>query len=165
MRSLKIEQLTPEAFAPFGDVVACQGHHPVMINEGTTQRFHDLAHVEFAGDGTTTLISIFIGQPRAMPVAVKMMERHPLGSQCFMPLQQQDYLVVVAEGESAPAPETLRAFAAGGAQGVNYHRGVWHHPLLVLEADSSFLVVDRGGPGDNLEEHFFSGGPVAMLGV
>jgi len=154
-RILEPVALTAEAFAPFGDVISTRDAEVLSINEGTTQRFHDLAEVQ-TGDGGHSLINIFRGQPRPDPIEIKMMENHPLGSQAFMPLQALPYLVVVARAGSAPGPGDLVAFDAGPRQGVNYHAGVWHHPLLVLQPDHDFLVIDRGGPGDNLQEHRFS---------
>ena len=127
-----------------------------MINEGTTTRFHDLARVDLGPEGRT-LINVFRGQPRPKPIDIRMMERHPLGTQAFIPLQDRPWLVVVAPPGKDPSPTTLRAFRAHGRQGVNYHKGVWHHPLLVLSPAHDFLVVDRGGPGDNCDEIWFEG--------
>lgn len=152
--TLRPVPLTRAAFALFGDVIETDGAHHYTINEGTTERYHDLAKVEIAGEAARSLINIFVGQPRPRPLEIKLVERHPLGSQAFIPLQEQDYLVVVAES-AADGPGKLHAFRATGRQGINYHRNVWHHPLLVLEPDSRFLVVDRGGAGKNLEEFEF----------
>lgn len=149
---LRPEPLTRAAFAPFGDVIEAEGAAGYPINEGTTFRFHDLARVD-VGDARP-IVSIFRGQPRPPPLAVRMLERHPLGSQAFMPLQPRDWFVVVAPPGEVPEPERLRAFRASGSQGVNYAPGVWHHPLLVLWPDSDFLVIDRAGE-DNLEEFSF----------
>jgi len=154
-RALSPSPLTKQAFAPFGDVITTDGATELSINEGTTTRFHDLAEVDTAADGGRPLISIFRGQPRSRPVPLYMMERHLIGSQAFYPLQNRPWLVVVAERRDSVAPEDLRVFLAQGHQGVNYHRGVWHHPLLVLEPDSDFLIVDRGGTGMDLEEFWF----------
>lgn len=152
MTPLPVEPLTREAFAPFGEVIAADAaarHYP--INQGTTERYHDLATVDVGAEGGRTLVNIFRGQPRALPFEVRMMERHPLGSQAFIPLGRFPYLVVVAPpGELDP--EALRAFLATGGQGVNYARGTWHHPLLALGEVCDFLVVDRGGGGHNLDE-------------
>ena len=146
---LVIEPLTPEAFAPFGEVIAPEAARRVFpINGGNTQRFHDLAAVECEGDGARVGISLFRGQPRTMPFTVTMLERHPLGSQAFVPLSRTPYLIVVSTSPDA----TPRAFFARDGQGVNYRRGTWHHPLLALDAVSDFLVVDRIGPGNNCEE-------------
>ncbi len=93
-----------------------------------------------------------------------MVERHPLASQAFYPLRDADWFIVVAPAGEAPDVGTLRAFHATGRQGVNYHRGVWHHPLLVLEPDHDFLVVDRGGPGENCDEVWFDGA-IAQIAV
>jgi ureidoglycolate lyase len=153
---VEVRPLTRRVFAAYGEVVETAGAAHYPINEGAAERFHDLARVDVEGRGCRVLINIFIGQKQPLPIMIRMMERHPLGTQCFMPLREQNYLVVVADGEAAPEPGSLRAFLAQGTQGVNYHRNVWHHPLLVLEADSPFLVIDRGGEGNNLEEAYFA---------
>ncbi|MEK6425516.1 MAG: ureidoglycolate lyase [Burkholderia gladioli] len=151
MKTLTIEALTREAFAPFGDVIETAGAKQIPINLGTTIRFHDLARVDVSDEGGRTLVNLFRGQPRALPFEVTMLERHPLGSQAFLPLSTQPYLVVVAPaGELDPA--RIRAFVSSGWQGVNYAKGVWHHPLIALNDVSDFIVVDRGGDGLNLNE-------------
>jgi ureidoglycolate lyase len=162
---LKPQPLTRAAFAPYGDVIEMEGAHHYPINENTTERYHDLAAVDVAAESGRPLINFFRGQPRPRPIAIRLMERHPLGSQAFYPLQDRDYLVVVADPREKLAPATLRAFSATGRQGVNYARNVWHHPLLVLEPDSDFLVVDRGGAGENLDEAWFAESEKVFLEV
>jgi len=149
--TLAIEPLTRDAFAPFGDVIELAGAQQVPINLGTTIRFHDLARIDVADEGGRPLVNVFRGEPRALPFEVTMMERHPLGSQAFVPLAHRPYLIVVAPAGEL-APERIRAFVTRGWQGVNYAKGVWHHPLLALGDVSDFLVVDRGGAGLNLHE-------------
>ena len=152
MNALAVQALTVAAFAPFGEVLACEGARHYPINDGTTERYDDLARID-AGPGGRPIVSIFRGQPRAFPLCIAMMERHPLGSQTFMPLQRSPYLVVVAEpGSPDSQPGRLHAFLARGDQGVNYAPGVWHFPLIALDAVSDFLVIDRRGPGDNCDE-------------
>ncbi|HVE08318.1 MAG TPA: ureidoglycolate lyase [Paraburkholderia sp.] len=149
--TLAIEPLTRAAFAPFGDVIELDGAKQIPINLGTTIRYHDLANVDVGEQGGRALVNLFRGQPRTLPFEVKMLERHPLGSQAFIPLNDKPYLVVVAPaGELDPA--AIRAFVTSGWQGVNYAKGVWHHPLLALAEVSDFIVVDRGGEGLNLHE-------------
>ena len=126
-----------------------------MINEGTTERFHALAHADVSAEGGAAILSIFRAKRRVFPFTVRMLERHPLGSQAFYPLSDDDWLVVVGEGTERPDPAALRCFRATGRQGVNYVRNAWHHPVLALQPQQSFLVVDRDGAGNNLEEHFF----------
>lgn len=150
-RLLAVEPLTRAAFAPFGDVVSLDGARHFPINGGTTERFHDLATIDVAADGGRPLISVFRGQPRALPLEVTMMERHPLGSQAFVPLGNVRYLVVVAPAGPFDI-ERMRAFSVDGRMGVNYARGVWHHPLIALDTVSDFLVVDRGGSQPNCDE-------------
>jgi ureidoglycolate lyase len=151
---LDIQPLTKTAFAPFGDVIEADPATMRYINGGTTERFHALATAEAAGEGARVIINLFRGQPRAFPYEIGMMERHPFGSQSFSPLSGRPFLVVVSEDQDGK-PGRPQVFLAHGDQGVNYRRNVWHHPLLVLGQSSDFLVVDRDGPGDNLQEHFF----------
>lgn len=160
--TLPVEPLSAEAFAPFGDVIEPADAQRLLINEGTTVRFHDLAAVDVGRGGGRPLISIFRARPRPVPIAIRMVERHPLGSQAFFPLAPHSWLVVVCRGEPVPEPATLRCFLATGGQGVNYRPNAWHHPLLVLQPQD-FLVVDRGGPGDNLEEFRFAGAGAASV--
>lgn len=155
VETLVVEPLTKEAFAPFGDVIETEGAELRLINNGTTERYHDLARVEAAGSEARVLVNIFRGQSFEAPIDIVMMERHPFGSQAFIPLNGRPFLVVVAE-DAGSKPARPRVFLARGDQGVNYLRNAWHHPLLALEQKSDFLVVDRAGKEDNLQEFFFS---------
>lgn len=152
---LDVEPLTKAAFAPFGDVIEVEGAERRLINNGTTERFHDLAKVEASGTNGRVLINIFRGQSFSLPVDIVMLERHPFGSQAFVPLNGRPFLVVVAEDDNGK-PAKPRAFLANGDQGVNYWRNVWHHPLVALEQTSDFLIVDRAGDENNLEEYFLT---------
>ncbi|WP_063533245.1 ureidoglycolate lyase [Burkholderia sp. MSMB1589WGS] len=151
MKTLAIEPLTRAAFAPFGDVIETAGAKQIPINLGTTMRFHDLAKIDVVDEGGRPLVNLFRGQPRALPFEVTMLERHPLGSQAFIPLTDRPYIVVVAPAGDLD-PSKIRAFVTSGWQGVNYAKGVWHHPLIALGDVSDFIVVDRGGDGGNLNE-------------
>jgi ureidoglycolate lyase len=153
---IKARPLSKTAFADFGDVIETRDAEQRLINTGTTTRFHNLAGIDVADQDGRPLISIFRGQPFVFPVSVAMMERHPLGSQAFFPLANRPFLVIVAPDEDG-RPGTPAAFLANGDQGVNYGKNVWHHPLLTLDAISDFLVVDRGGPGANLQEYRYPG--------
>ena len=144
-RLLTIEPLTREAFAPFGTIIEADPATMRYINGGNTERFHGLARADVVGEGANVIINIFRGQPRAFPYVVNMMERHPL-----------PHAEGRGHGEDEDGrPGTPRVFQAGGRQGVNYGRNVWHHPLMSIGAVSDFLIVDREGPGNNLEEYFY----------
>ncbi len=147
---LDVRKLTREAFGPFGEVMETDGAEVRLINGGTTERFHALAQAQ-TGEGAA-IVSIFRGQPRRFPYSLTMMERHPLGSQAFYPLQDRPWLVVAAQDVDG-RPGVPAVFLASGAQGVNYRANVWHHPLMALDSVSDFLVVDREGEGNNLEEY------------
>ena len=154
MGTIIIEPLSAAAFAPFGQVIETAGAHHYPINNGMTERYHDLARIELGGSQPRPLISIFHGRPYALPLALTLVERHPLGSQAFYPLSTSPWLVITAEDESGH-PTRLRAFAPAPGQGVNIAMNTWHGVLTPLENEADFLVVDRGGEGNNLEEYHF----------
>lgn len=148
------EPLTAEAFRPFGDVL-CLGPAPdKVINQGLCGRHHDLATLDF-GPGGRAGISLFDAEPRALPYRLEMVERHPEGSQAFLPMTQSPFLVIVAPDE-AGRPGAPRAFLTDPGQGVNYARGTWHGVLTPLAAPGLFAVVDRIGDTANLQEHWFA---------
>lgn len=146
--------LTADAFAEFGEVIEASGT-PDLINDGTAQQFADLATIDVAAGGGRSHLSIYRSTPRELPLPIRMLERHPLSSQLFMPLSGQAFLMVVAPAGRNPEPSALRAFVTNGRQGINYRRGTWHHPLIALASACDFLVVDREGEGRNCDEFPF----------
>ncbi len=152
--TLPIRPLTCTAFAPFGDVIDMDEAKSFPINAGKCTRHHDLARVEASGPGARVLISLLRGEPYDLPLTLTMVERHPLGSQAFVPLTRNTFLVVVASDEGG-RPGRPIAFETAPGQGVNIARNVWHGILTPLHGVSDFVVIDRGGEGCNLEEHFF----------
>ncbi len=151
---LRPEPLTRRAFLPFGDVLETDGVNPELINFGHTKKFGGLAQVTVA-DGGHTQLSIYRSNAIKLPFRVRLMECHPLGSQAFYPLHDQPFPVVVAAAGGTPGPGDIRVFLTNGRQGINIHAGVWHHYQLTLGQDSDYLVFDRGGPGENYQEHRF----------
>jgi ureidoglycolate lyase len=156
--TLKPLPLTAERFAAYGDVIAASSEVKEAMNEARFDRFSDLARLDVdARSGGRVAVSIVrCRAPTSLPYRFDMIERHPLGSQAFVPLNEQPFIVVVAPaGESAEAGD-LRAFVTNGHQGINYLRGVWHMPLIALEAGQEFLVVDRAGEGANCDQVILS---------
>lgn len=149
--ALTVQPLTPAAFAPFGSVLQLDGAEPRLINEGGCTRFHALARLETLGEGAQAVVSLFRAEPAKLPLRLAMMERHPLGSQAFWPLSDGEWLVAVAPDRDGQ-PGVPIMFRSRADQGVCYAPNVWHHPLIALGTTSDFLVVDRDGPGSNLEE-------------
>lgn len=148
-RTITTEPLTSKEFAPFGEVLEAVGTPDKLINQGMCGRFHDRAKLDFSD--ARAGISIFHAQPRSFPYTLDLVERHPDGSQAFIPMTEHPFLVIVSTGPDA----TPRAFLTNGAQGINLHRGVWHGVLTPLHAPGLFAVVDRIGSTPNLEEHYF----------
>lgn len=150
---IPIEALSASLFQPFGNVISvASGRRQLSINQGYAERFDDLARIDVSREGGAPRLSIFRALPRELPMSLSLMERHPLGSQAFMPLQAQPFLVAVCVGGDEPDLATLRVFRAAPGQGVNYAAGTWHHPLLALHTVCDFLVIDRGGPLPNCDE-------------
>ena len=149
---LRVHPLSSEAFSAFGDILEVQDKPTVMINQGNCARYTDLATLDFA-DGRAG-ISIFHAKPYTSPLSLAMVERHPEGSQAFVPLTEDPFLVMVAEDENG-RPGEPRVFLTNGRQGVNYYRNTWHGVLTPLQGTGLFAVVDRIGDGKNLEEHWF----------
>ena len=151
-RPLIPQPLTAAAFAPFGEVIEVSGDPDKIINQGMCGRHHDLAKLDFA-DGQAG-ISLFDAKARSFPHIVDMVERHPDGSQAFIPVSGVPMLVIVAEDQDG-VPVNLLAFVSQPGQSINLHRGVWHGVLAPIEKPGQFIVIDRIGDGSNLQEHWF----------
>ncbi len=151
---ITLQPLTQAAFAPFGDVLKATGEPDKIINAGMCGRFHDLARLDFTGTNARAGISLFRSRARSLPYTLDMMERHPLGSQAFLPMSPDPFMVIVAP-DDAGQPGTPLAFLTTPGQGVNYHRNTWHGVLTPLVDNALFAVVDRIGVGSNLEEFVF----------
>lgn len=152
--TLQTQPLSQDAFAPFGDILEIGDKPDMIINQGLCGRFHDLAKIDFVGDDATAGISLFKSEARSLPYRLDMMERHPLGSQAFIPMTAHPFLTIVAPDMDGK-PGTPLAFITSPGQGVNYHRNTWHGVLTPLSEPGLFAVVDRIGDGKNLEEHWF----------
>lgn len=149
---ITIEPISAEVFAPFGEVLECRGDADKIINQGNCGRFNDLAELDFS-DGRAGL-SLFEAKLRSLPLTLDMMERHPDGSQAFIPMDAVSFLVVVAKDDDGK-PGVPLAFRTGVGQAINFRRNIWHGVLTPLEGNGLFAVVDRIGNGANLEEHWF----------
>ena len=141
--------ITKENFSKFGDMITTADIKPIEINEGYAKRFDGIANLNTSKDNGETTISIFSALKRSFPMKIDMMEKHPLGSQAFIPMKQTTFLVLVAPEGNKPDLNKIEAFVVPQEIGVNYNPGTWHFPLIATE-DMNFLVVDRKGSGDNL---------------
>jgi len=152
--TVKPIKITRENFSDFGDVISSENIKPIDINAGYAKRFDDLANVNTLKDEGKTIVSIFSAMKRVFPMKIDMMEKHPLGSQAFMPMKETTFLAFVAPPGDLPEINKIKSFIVPPKNGINYKPGVWHFPLISTE-DTSFLVIDRKGSGDNLIIHNF----------
>ena len=153
MRDIFIHQLTDASFAAFGDIITLKNTPDKLINQGLCGRHHDLANLDFGPEGSAG-ISLFNAMPNSLPYQLELVERHPEGSQAFIPMTQNPFLVIVAPNENGTPGRPL-AFRTAPGQGINFHRNVWHGVLTPLFAPGLFAVVDRIGNSTNLEEYWF----------
>ncbi len=151
-RQIAIEPISADAFSTYGDLIQFEGEPDKIINQGQCERYHDRALLDFS-DGRAG-ISLFNANPRSLPYQLDMVERHPEGSQAFVPMTYQPFLVVVAD-DADGKPSQPRAFMTKPGQVINYHKGTWHGVLTPLHGPGLFAVVDRIGDGSNLEEYWF----------
>ena len=147
-----IQPISAEAFAPFGEVIEVAGAPDKIINQGQCGRYHDRASLDFV-DGSAG-VSLFNANPRTLPYTLDLVERHPEGSQLFIPMTEHPFLVIVAPDQGGTPGRPL-AFETKPGQAINFHRGTWHGVLTPLHAPGLFAVVDRIGDGANLQEHWF----------
>jgi ureidoglycolate lyase len=150
-RTIHTKPLTVASFSPYGNVLQLKESPDKLINQGLCGRHHDLAALDFS-DGRAG-ISLFDAEPRNLPYRLDMMERHPAGSQAFIPMSMTSYLVIVAP-DADGMPGQPEAFLTKPGQGINLHRNTWHGVLPPLQAPGLFAVIDRIGDGDNLQEHW-----------
>jgi ureidoglycolate lyase len=148
-KKLTLRPLTDAAFAPFGEVIQKQGHHATEINDGITRKYANLAQIEVDQKETNPAIHIYRSRPISLPFRIEGMEKHPSWSQTFMPLHNRPFPIVVAPPSEQLDIDSIRGFFTNGEQGINLHKGVWHHYQLTLEQSSDYLVIDAGRPGDD----------------
>ena len=151
MKNLKINPklITKENFKNYGDMITTTDIKPLEINNGYAKRYNEIAKLDTKKENGDTTISIFSALKRSFPMKIDMMEKHPLGSQAFIPMKETTFLSFVALGGDEPDLTQVGAFIIPKGIGINYNPGVWHFPLISTE-DMNFLVVDRKGSGNNL---------------
>lgn len=164
MKTLNIEPLTAESFKSFGDVIETLPKPSFTINDGMADRHHALATVQTDSEGEA-IISLIHSRQYNLPFYISMVERHPLGSQAFIPLNDTPFIVVVAPQGENVSSEAVIAFKTNGQQGVNYHAGVWHGLLATPFGETTFVCVDRAGEGNNCEEIHFPEHEILLLDI
>jgi ureidoglycolate lyase len=157
LKSLTVEPLTRAGFAPFGEVIETPPVGGEVTNGGLAVRHDEVAKLDLVDGGSRPLLGIFRVKPTPLPIEVRWLECHPKASQAFVPLGERAFLVIVAPAGPAPDPAAARAFLTNGRQGVNYRRGTWHFPVIALERDTDFLVIDRGDADGNYAEAGLAG--------
>ncbi len=151
---IKPIKITRDNFAKYGDLISSNGINPMDINAGYAKRFDNLANINTTKNEGKTIISIFSALRRTFPMKIDMMEKHPLGSQTFMPMKETTFICFVAPEGQFPEVDKIQSFIIPPKNGINYKPGIWHFPLISTE-DTDFLVIDRKGSGENLIIHQF----------
>ncbi len=151
--TLRPKPLSKERFAQYGDVIETIVDRTVAMNAARFERFDDLCSIDMKDNGRVAVSIARCRLATSLPYRFDMVERHPLGSQAFVPLTPCKFIVVVAPPEESVEASDLRAFVTNGRQGINYHRGTWHMPLIAFEAGQEFLIIDRAGDVPNCDEH------------
>ena len=151
---IKPIKINKRNFAEFGDLISPEGIIPIDINAGYAKRFDNLADINTSINSGKTIVSIFSALKRTFPMTIDMMEKHPLGSQAFVPMKETTFLVFVAPAGDYPEISKIKSFIIPPRLGINYKSGIWHFPLISTE-DTNFLVIDRKGTGENLIIHKF----------
>jgi len=152
---IKPIKITKENFTNFGDLISSENINPIDINAGYAKRFNDLANINTSINSGSPIVSIFSALKRAFPMKIDMMEKHPLGSQAFIPMKETTFLTFVAPAGGSPDISKIKSFIIPPKSGINYKPGIWHFPLISTE-DTDFLVIDRKGSGKNLIIHKFN---------
>lgn len=155
MNTLGVAPLTANAFSPYGEVIETKDRKSYAINFGMADRYNALAKVDVTAENGSPVISLVKSKKYSLPQKVKLVERHPLGSQAFIPVDKIPFVVVVGQPGDDIQADQLQAFMTNGEQGINYHAGVWHGLLLTPFDEMTFICVDREGAGENCEEHYF----------
>ena len=161
MNNIPIEKLDSNVFSRFGNIIEKKNASELRsINQGTTTRYHNISELDLESKNGNSGISIFSGIPRDFPIEIKIMEKHPIASQSFLPIQDYDWLIIVSEEKNElPDLNTLRCFQVNGDTGITYNKNIWHHPLLVKKKQD-FWVIDRINDKEdtsiNLEEYHFT---------
>ena len=151
---IKPIKITRANFAAYGDLISSDDIKPMDINAGYAKRFDNLANIKTSKDGGKTIVSIFSALKRNFPMKIDMMEKHPLGSQAFIPMKETTFLCFVAPPGESPEIDKIQSFIIPPKTGINYKPGIWHFPLISTE-DTDFLVIDRKVNSENLVIHKF----------
>ena len=146
---IKPKKITSKNFKKFGDLISTKKIKPININNGYAKRFNNLCKINTSLKKGNTIMSIFSAKKRKFPMKIKMMEKHPLGSQAFVPMSATKFLVFVAPKGDKPDINKIQSFLVPKQTGVNYKAGIWHFPLISMK-NMNFLIVDRKGKGNNL---------------
>ena len=159
--NIRPDIITTETFSTFGDIISMEKHKSLEINKGYALKYDDLAKIDVTKNQGKPKVSIFDAKARKFPIKIEMMERHPLGSQAFLPYSNCIFLIVVSPCGDKPVIDNIKAFVVPRDTGINYHAGVWHYPLIAT-IESKFFVIDRKADDQNLELFNFSDNKIML---
>ncbi len=142
-RTVEARPIDANRFAPYGQLLE-------MPSNGTREDY--AGGLSADEKGLKANLAVIRTEPRAMPLRLEAMERHPASSQAFMPLSAARYLVLVCPSKTDGTPDIdrLEAFECTGNQAINYNRGTWHHGMTTLGEPGTFAMFmwDEGSERD-----------------
>ena len=158
---IKPKKITRKNFKKFGDLISTKKIRPININNGYAKRFNNLCKINTSIKKGNAIMSIFSAKKRKFPMKIEMMEKHPLGSQAFVPMSETKFLVFVAPKGKKPNTKKIQSFIVPKQTGINYKPGIWHFPLISTKS-MNFLVIDRKGKGNNLVIYKFKNEKISL---
>ena len=151
---IKPKRVNKNNFRKFGQIIDTSKKKFFRINDGYAKRYDNLGKINTSTKKGKTIVSIFSAKKRRFPMKIDMMEKHPLGSQAFVPMKETSFLVFVAPRGQKPNIKKIESFRIPKQTGINLKSGIWHFPLISTK-NMNFLVIDRKGKGKNLVIHKF----------
>ena len=146
---IKPKIINKKNFKKFGQIIDTSKKSYFRINNGYAKRYDNLGKIDTSSKKGKTIVSIFSAKKRQFPMKIDMMEKHPLGSQAFIPMRETYFFAFVAPKGNRPNLKKIKSFKIPKQTGINLNQGIWHFPLISTK-NMNFLVIDRKGKGKNL---------------
>lgn len=149
MKKIKVQMLSKEAFAPFGNVIEAVGEH------GGEAGMYNWYEKQAQVDGAET-VSINLLTAIQREYVFGKFEAHARTTETVLPLTGG--LIVAGIPAGPVTPERVQAFYVPVGKGISWAPGAWHYAPFPVGGDATCAVIFRHGTGtddavfDNLPE-------------